>query len=83
VLRAVYAQFPGWCSDVVTGFPVGADDDIARVYGMVDEDLEEAVRGVLAACGRRLPPHEHQKRVGPVVTVRDFVRLVQSCPAAG
>jgi hypothetical protein len=66
---------------VVTGFPVRADDDIGRVYGMVDEDLEEAVLGVVAACGRWLPPGEELRRIGPVVTVGDFVRFVQSCPA--
>jgi hypothetical protein len=82
VLRAVYAKLQEWCLDAVAAFPVGPDDDVGRVYGMVDEDLDDVVLEVLATCGRRLPAEERVRRMQPVVTVRDFVRFVARCPKA-
>jgi len=79
-MRAVYAKFQQWCSDAVLAFPVRADDDIARIYGMVGEDLDDAILEVLAECERVLPEQEQLNRMGPVVTVRDFLRFVAACP---
>lgn len=75
VLQAVYGMFQNWCS-----FPIRADDDIAGVYGMVDEDLDDAVLEVRSECGRQLPPEEEIQQTSSVVTVRDFVRFVETCP---
>src|SRR5262245_21724174 len=58
VLRAVYKTFQEWCSGLVAEFPVRAADDIGGIYGMVDEDLDDAVMEVLAECGRKLLPEE-------------------------
>jgi hypothetical protein len=80
VQRAVYATFQAWCSGAVVAFPVRADDDICRVYGMVDEDLDDAVTETLAACGRQLPPQEQLRQMQPVRTVRDLARFVSRCP---
>ena len=82
VLRAVNATFQEWCSDTVPAFPVRADDDIGRIYGMVDEDLDDAVMDTLAACGRQLPVEEQLRRMQPVHTVRDFACLIAACPEA-
>jgi hypothetical protein len=84
VLRAVYAKFQEWVSGFgVAEFPVRADDNITRVYGMADEDLEGLVNEVLAECGRRLPPAAEMRRMSPIplATVRDFARFVATCPA--
>ena len=69
-------------ADVVADFPVRADDNIVGVYGIVDEDLDDAIRGVLATCGRQLLSDEVFERLGPVVieTVRDFALFVELCP---
>jgi hypothetical protein len=79
VLRAVYEKFQHWNKDAVAAFPVRAEDSIYRIYGMVDEDLDDAILDVLAACRRQLRPEEQLR---PVVTVRDFVRFVARCPIA-
>jgi len=82
VLGAVYSTFQKWCLDAVAEFPVRATDDIGVIYGMVNEDLEDAVLEVLTECARRLPPAEQLERMRPIVTVRDFVLFVVACPEA-
>jgi hypothetical protein len=81
VLWAVYATFQEWCSETVAEFPVRAADHIGDIYGMVDEDLDDAVLEVLEECGRRLPPDEQLRQIRPIVTIRDFVLFVVECPA--
>jgi hypothetical protein len=83
VSRAVYLKFQQWWSGTVHEFPVRAEDTIADVYGMVDEDLDDAVQEVLSECGRRLPPKDQLRQMRPVVTVRDFVSFVAACPKVG
>lgn len=80
VLRAVYLKFQEWCTDAVAAFPVRATDDIGNIYGMMDEDLDDALMEVLAECGRKLPSKEQLRQLHPVVTVRDFVCFVAGCP---
>ncbi len=80
VLRAVYAQLQDWCSDAVDAFPVRAEDNLRRVYGLIEEDLDDQVLAVVARCGRRLAPAERLRDITPVETVRDFVRFVAACP---
>jgi hypothetical protein len=80
VLWAVYAAFQRWCSDAVTEFPVRDTDDIGAIYGMVDDDLDDAVLEVLADCGRKLPFDEQLRRMRPIITVRDFALFVAACP---
>lgn len=80
VLQAVHAKFQEWCSDAVTEFPVRAADNIVNIYGMVNEDLEDAIVEVVAWCGRQLPPACELRLMRPVVTVRDFVLLVSAFP---
>ncbi len=57
VLQAAYAKFQEWCASV-PDFPVRADDDIGSIYGMVDEDLDDALLEALKDCARRLPPED-------------------------
>jgi hypothetical protein len=80
VLKAVHAKFQEWCSDAVRKFPVRAADDIGSIYGMVDEDLDDALVDVVRSCGRRLPPLGELRHMRSVVTVRDFVLFVSGCP---
>ena len=58
ILQVVYAECQEWCSDAVAAFPVRAADNISRIYGLVDEDLEYAVLDVVQELDRQLPPAE-------------------------
>lgn len=80
ILLAVHAKFQGWWSGHVDGFPVRADDRLRDIYGMVGEDLEDAISAVLAECHRRLPPDN--PKLYPVIldTVRDFALFIEACP---
>ncbi len=82
ILHAVYAEFQECCSGAVAAFPVRAEDNISRISGVEDEDLEDAVLKVIAELGRQLPPEVMLRKVQPVVivTVRDFVLFVAACP---
>ena len=80
VLLAVYAKFQEWCSGAVAEFPVRGTDHILAVYGMADEDLDDAIVEVIAMTGRRLPPEVQLRRMGPVIIVKDFAFFVAECP---
>ncbi len=80
ILEAVYAKFQKSCSGVVAAFPVRPADDIGRIYGMIDEDLDDAMIEVVAELDRQLPPTEILRKMQPVITVRDFVLFVAACP---
>ncbi len=80
VLRTVYAKFQKWCSDAVAEFPVRATDNIADVYGMVDEDVDDAMIEVVVETGRELPSSEKSLQMRPVDTVHDFVLFIAECP---
>lgn len=80
VIRLTYLKLQEWMADSVDAFPVRADDDIGRVYGMVDTDLELALIEVIDALGRELPAKAVIERMTPIDTVQDFVRVVQACP---
>jgi hypothetical protein len=81
ILRVVHGKFQAWVSGEVSGFPVRADDNIADIYGMVDEDLDDTILEILAECGRQSPPDEELRRMTPLVTVRDLVLFVASSPS--
>lgn len=76
VLLAVYRHFQTVMRRDVEHFPVRPGDEIARVYGVVDDDLDDAIKELLT--GRELPtPTTLLPRVK---TVGDLVRLVASRP---
>jgi hypothetical protein len=76
VLLAVYRYFQHRMRWDVEGFPVRASDEIAGVYGIVDDELDDAIEELLA--GRELPtPTTVLPRMR---TVEDLVRLVASRP---
>ena len=80
-VRAVYEYFQrrvNW----MPAFPVRPADDIARMYGIVDEDLVDAVEEIVRGCGRRLPPLVKGEPPTVLVTVRDLVRAIANCPKA-
>ena len=63
--------------DELTPYP---DDDLLRVYGLADEDLDEdIILAVIKEVGASVPSREVVTAFGPVRTPLDVVRLVESC----
>ena len=78
VLLAVYRYFQHSVRRDVARFPVRPGDNIAGVYGIVEDDLNEAIEELLT--GRALPPPPDRRFSRTVGTVGDVVRLVASFP---
>jgi hypothetical protein len=75
-LREVYEYFQNWQS--VKNFPVLPADDLIKVYGIVDEDLDDAVIELANRWRAKLPPSF--EGLQPVRTVADIVHLLQQLP---
>ena len=77
-LREVYDYFQHWQS--VKNFPVQPDDDLYQVYGIVDEDVDDAVIELAKKWRVSLPPDSEWESMGTVRTVADVVRLLSQRP---
>ena len=75
-LRVVYEHFQGWQTN--KNFPVLATDDLYKVYGICDDDLDDAVID-LAAKWRVVLPNKFEG-MAPVRTVADVVHLLARLP---
>ena len=75
-LRVVYEYLQDW--QPVKDFPVQATDDLYKVYGICDDDLDDAVIE-LAGKWRVVLPYD-LTGLGPVNTVADLVLLLSRLP---
>lgn len=75
-LRGVYSYFQNWQS--VKDFPVSPADDLYKVYGIYDEDVDDAVIELANRWRVKLPPTFEGLR--PVRTVADVVHLLNRLP---
>ena len=75
-LRVVYDYFQRWQS--VKNFPVHPNDDLYKVYGIVDDDVDDAVIEMADGWRAKLPATA--KGVRPVRTVADVVHLLHQLP---
>ena len=75
-LREVYEYFQNW--QYVKNFPVLPTDDLIKVYGIVDETLDDAVIELAERWRAKLPPTF--EGLGPVRTVADIVHLLNQLP---
>ena len=82
VALSVYQYLQTWQRGSVEAFPVRAGDSIADLYGIVDEDLDEMVDGLLQQHGRAWPGQPELAAAEPVVTVRDLVYFIVAAPRA-
>lgn len=57
-------------------FPVHPEDDLYKVYGVYNEDLDDAVVDLADRCGCGPPTNEKVKGLDPVRTIEDMVRLL-------
>ena len=76
-LREVYDYFQNW--QLVKKFPVLPNDDLYKVYGICEEDLDDAVVELANRWRVRLP--ETFEGLGPVRTVSDIVHLLNQLPS--
>ena len=63
------------CADFkdLTPYP---QDNILKVYGLADQDLDDCILDSLSRCGRRIPPSAETIILPPVETVADLVKVV-------
>lgn len=56
------------------------DDDLLRVYGLADEDLDEdIILAIIRDVGVPVPDREMLASFGQVSTPSDIVRLIEKC----
>ena len=82
IIRAVYEGFQDWVGSGIKNFPVVASDDIAKVYRMGDEDLDEFAEELASKTHRRWGEFEINPLYGRVKTVEDLVLLLHFQPKA-
>ncbi len=72
IQEAVYATLQG---GLMVKFAIHADDSLAKVYGITDEDVDDTVRDIAIRCNRVVPE-------GParIETVRDLLVLLANSP---
>ena len=75
-LYVVYEYLQDWQS--VKDFPVYATDDLSKVYGICDEDLDDAVVDLAAKWRVVLP--DNFGETAPLHTVADLVHLLARLP---
>jgi hypothetical protein len=74
VLKAVYDYFQS--AAPVDKFPVLASDGISDVYGICDEDLDDAFLDIARTVGCRIPEMDEMRQEPPVKTVADLAILL-------
>ena len=75
-LRHVYDFFQSWQS--VKDFPVQPNDDLYKVYGIVGDDVDDAVIEIAGRWRAKLP--ESFEGLPPVRTVADIAHLLHQLP---
>jgi hypothetical protein len=54
-------------------------DDLLRVYGLAEEDLDmDVIREIMKAVNCQIPDRETLRAIGPINTPRDVIRLVEA-----
>lgn len=76
LLIRVYEFFEDWMN--IKDFPIRPGDSLSKVYGIVNEDLDDAVFKIVKACNYRTPTDEDVKAVPPVKNVEDLVRFLNT-----
>lgn len=80
IIRAVYNGFQQQISFGITGFPVMATDDIAKIYFWEDEELHDFAQELAMQTGRSWDLAENNPLYGKVNTVKDLVLFLNYQP---
>ena len=63
---------------VVDNFPPLPDDDLLKLYGVADEDLDDVVLGIFSELNYPVPLPSVTERYAPLRTIRDVVSFVRA-----
>ena len=74
ILLEVYRYFQNL--QTARDFPVHPADDLYKVYGVWNEDLDDAVIELARKCGCKTPTNENVAGINAVQTIEDLVRLL-------
>jgi hypothetical protein len=80
IIRAAYEGLQEWAGGGVKNFPVMASDDIAGLYRIEDEELDDFAKELAHKLGRDWNDHEKNPLYGKVITVRDLVLFLNFQP---
>lgn len=78
ILLNTYNYFYDWSNAIK--IPVRATDSIDEIYGISEEDLDDAIEAILTKSGRRLPTPEELENIPVFTTVEDIVFFVNNSP---
>lgn len=67
---------------VIPGFRPKPEDDLRKVFGLAEEDLDDVVLSILARCRCRVPPPSETGRMNPLRTVADLFEFVAGVRAS-
>lgn len=77
LVLSVYQYLQNWMS--LSDFPVRPKDNIADVYGIVDEDLDDLIIEVAEINNFEIPANTNYWQE-PVITVEDLILFIVSFP---
>jgi len=80
IIRAVYEALQGWTSFGIKQFPIMAVDDLNKVYGLKDEDLDDFAENLAQAAKRGWTDLERNPLYGKVTTAKDLVLFLNFQP---
>jgi hypothetical protein len=80
IIRAVYEGLQGWTTFGIKQFPVMAADELAKVYGLKDEDLDDFAERVAQTTRRAWSDLENNPLYGKVTTTQDLVLFLNRQP---
>jgi len=64
---------------VLDGFKPQPEDDIAYMFGIVDEDLRDLILEALSNCHKLLPDEEQLGKMKPIKTIENLVNFISIC----
>ena len=75
VALSVYKYLQNWMG--FDDFPVRPQDNIVKIYGIVDEDMDELIIEI-AEANNLVVPDEPDEEQEPIATVEDLIRFIAS-----
>lgn len=60
----------------VADFRPKPEDDLLRVFGLADEDLDDLILAILEQAGARVPGPAETLAMGPIENVEDLIQFV-------
>ena len=76
--REVYTYFQK--EAIVKNLRLRPEDDLYQVFGIVEEDLDDAVVELARRCGRKDPTTDSLRGLGTVRSVGDLARIISKLP---